>query len=774
MLQDLDSHGPSKTKVVCVKEMNDSTESVEYDKEEGSPPSSEEKGEIEDSEEGDALQPGPDLDEKDLEDEPKPGDESKEIKDKDSGKGAKEPGDVEQEKSKEKSKKKRADSKQKDKNRAEGDELVDIEKIIKLLKRKMEKKDLDLLEIRLHNTINETKDELGRLHEYIANVENNFQEILEEVRNEGENVATEVNKKLDTTTLGLYQKHLDKLNFKVENLMEDVGFGEALDVSKIPPNILEIVYQFTLDDVTNALWKNLGSHDAEMLIRNTLEELRLRTSGSELFRFDGRYIVAKDLGRAIEKKLVSANQIHTTYDELLDKLLENLPRYKAKNFRAMIKVKSQEYAVDKITHILGEMTSVRENIANINRITVALSSSFASRLKQTEDNVNQKRDAMKSEMDDRIGELNGLINTLRDTKVEVEDYTSLLERINKMEKTVKSLSGDFMKITLERELGKKADKSKEVGTSISRRKLPSLVGDEVSYEKEEKTKKPDKKAEEIASKKEKEKKAVEEKLEKKKGPEIKEEEAPAEKRPKPKHIVLGDDDVPEEVSEAIEEVPEEKESGLREEETPIPTLEEEKFAVSQEKLFDLLMDAGEKGVALTPLAKALGAAKKAQKDTLKEVLGELVGAMAAEEFKRGKSTYYRLPVETKRDKKQEPEKAGKKEKKEEKPDKTKGKSKSQSKVKRKSAKKDSKKPDKKKKGKKKAKDLDEKERQVYEAINSGKNGISLTKLKKGVDVKYTELLDCLNVLLDSELVSIKTKGRTTLYYRTDKNNIGGE
>jgi hypothetical protein len=715
-----------------------------------------------------------------------------------------------------------------------------LHNMLNKIKRKVEKKDLDMLEIGMHNTINEANDEISRLHEYIANVESNFHEAMEEIKGDSEAVADEVNKKLDTTKLNYYQKNLDKINYKVDNLMEDVGFGEALDVSKIPPNILEIVYQFTLDDVASALWKNLGSHDAERVIRNTLEELRLRTSSSELFRFDGRRIIAKDLGRTIEKKLVSAKQIHTTYDELIGRLLDNLPRYKAKNFRAMIKVKSQEYAVDKITHLIEEMVNVKENIANINRITVALSSSFASRLKQTEDGLNQKRDVMKGEVDERVGELNGLINTLRDSKVEVEDYDKLVERIKKIEKVVGSLSGDFMKMTVEKELGKKK-KGKKDDKEENLPKKGKPLPDEKIKGKEEKTEELEAPVEDEAIV---EDGIIEDKKEKKSSKKEKKERLEI-----PMHIVLGDEEEdeeePTEPEPTVDEQPVEDEPEVevlipKNVLAPPPKRERTKFEVDQNRLFELIRGAGEKGIGISSMAKELGANNKEQKNVLIEVLKELELAMVLEEVKRGKTTYYRLPMEpqpkgkeeekkkeekkpakkksppkkeTKKKKapakKQDEKKAAGKRKKEDKSGKEKPENKEDKKIVKKEKpevkKSQSKKPTKAssrqsgvgdttktttkkktgskkkspkkkedKKGKKTVKQLSKDEKEVYEAINGGKNGISLTKLKKGVDVKYTILLDCLNVLLDSELISIKTKGKTTLYYRIDNNNIGGE
>ncbi|MDO9538340.1 MAG: hypothetical protein Q7J68_08500, partial [Thermoplasmata archaeon] len=81
------------------------------------------------------------------------------------------------------------------------------------------------------------------------------------------------------------EKELDKISEKVLDIMEDSGYGESLSVSKIPPTILEIVYQAILDDIHIEIMRTKGAQDAEKVARSALEEVRLKTSGSELFKY---------------------------------------------------------------------------------------------------------------------------------------------------------------------------------------------------------------------------------------------------------------------------------------------------------------------------------------------------------------------------------------------------------------------------------------------------------------------------------------------------------
>lgn len=189
-----------------------------------------------------------------------------------------------------------------------------------------------------------------------------------------------------------FEKDLDKISERVLDIMEDSGYGESLSVSKIPPTILEIVYQAIIDDVYIEIIKTKGAQDAERIARSALEEVRLKTSGSELFKFDGRKIVTDSLARSIDANLISAKQIQTTYDVLLERLLETVPHHKAKNFKGMIKVKSQEFAVDRATKLTKEFVRVERELESANQMLAALSASLNAKGLELHDAISELRE----------------------------------------------------------------------------------------------------------------------------------------------------------------------------------------------------------------------------------------------------------------------------------------------------------------------------------------------------------------------------------------------
>lgn len=218
-----------------------------------------------------------------------------------------------------------------------------------------------------------------------------------------------------------FEKDISKISERVQDIMEDSGYGESLSVSKIPPTILEIVYQAILDDIHHEITKTKGYQDAERIARSALEEVRLKTSGSELFKFDGRKIVTDSLAKSIEANLISAKQIQTTYDVLLDKLLETVPHHKAKNFKGMIKVKSQEFAVDRATKLTKDMAKLEKLAETTNQMVAAMSANFNARNLELSEMLEETRNTTLATKADRED-----IDALR---IKVEDS---LERMMNM------------------------------------------------------------------------------------------------------------------------------------------------------------------------------------------------------------------------------------------------------------------------------------------------------------------------------------------------------
>ncbi len=268
------------------------------------------------------------------------------------------------------------------------------------VKRGPDMDDVLLAETRIESELDELKSELHKK----ANAENvedlveSKAEVFRQLSDLDENVETlttvlsefsartlddlsTLGKKLDVKAdegdLKSVKEIIRRLDGKLEGLVDEVGHQESLDISKIPPKILELVYQTILDDVTSALIQSLGESDAERAVFETMENVRIRTSGSEMFRYEYPRFRIGGLATSIEKGLISAKQVQMTYEEILKRLKDYIPHHQAKSFRAMIKVKSQEYAVERSSEMTKEMSSMQREVDILRDSISAISKSLS-------------------------------------------------------------------------------------------------------------------------------------------------------------------------------------------------------------------------------------------------------------------------------------------------------------------------------------------------------------------------------------------------------------
>jgi hypothetical protein len=264
----------------------------------------------------------------------------------------------------------------------------------------------DLVESR-HEVTNQVKD-LDANVEALTNV---LGEVSARTLEDLKALGKKLDMKADEGELKSLRDIIARLDGKLDNVVEVVGYEESLNLSKIPPMILELVYQTTLDDVASALIRTLGEMETEKVIQNAMEEVRVRTSGSEMFRYQYPRFKIKGLASSIEKGLVSAKQVQMTYDEILKRLKEHIPQHQAKNFRAMIKVKSQEFAVERSSEISKELASMqsevetlRQSIAEISKSMSTEISDMASKLSEINNKLKEFEPAVDGkELDDAEG-----------------------------------------------------------------------------------------------------------------------------------------------------------------------------------------------------------------------------------------------------------------------------------------------------------------------------------------------------------------------------------
>jgi DNA repair exonuclease SbcCD ATPase subunit len=351
-------------------------------------------------------------------------------------------------------------------------ELEDISKELEALESEMNTK-VDFAA--LTRMAEDYKKSLERIGDSITGVDRKVDGVINEMEESGRRFGTYQN----------IIREISKLDDKTTEILEEIGFGESLNVAKIPPNILESVYESTMEDIINEIRSNYGSQDAENIITKTLEDVRTRTSGSELFYFDGRMLKTRNLAKVIQERLISAKQVQTTYDELLRKLLEYLPGYKAKNFRAMIKLKSQEYAVDKTTYLLDrndilkrEIDELRNMVASVsnrqNSLEIGLNNLMGSKVEKSDlEATNNILEEMKTKQNDLDAMQQKLMEMMEDNKKAISEALEGISGEIKDQET--GLPDELMDIP---EISEKKEKKKEEKKKLIEKEVDGLKENE--------------------------------------------------------------------------------------------------------------------------------------------------------------------------------------------------------------------------------------------------------------------------------------------------------
>ncbi len=272
---------------------------------------------------------------------------------------------------------------------------------------------------------NNMEDLRQNLTHFVQNTEERLSKMREEARRKVD--EEEVDKKVKTV-----KGKVTDVDRKLHDVMDEIGYGETLDVSKIPPGILESVYETTLEDVVTNLRQNLGDRATQQIVTDTLEMMRTRTSGSELFQFDGRRINVRNLVNSIETKLISAKQVHSTYTELLKKLVENVPGFEPRNFRAMMKSKGLEFAIDKTTRLVKKVDKLEDNISSNSQIL----NSLMNRVNNVSTDINQRMDGIEKKVTTKLDEGTQMLEQkLDDIFSRIEDLETIWGHLDELKET---------------------------------------------------------------------------------------------------------------------------------------------------------------------------------------------------------------------------------------------------------------------------------------------------------------------------------------------------
>jgi len=227
------------------------------------------------------------------------------------------------------------------------------------------------IEKRINDSVGNIKGELAEIKERLGS-KLDFESIKDLQDNKG--LTNQLSKTLSGFNKELTRMHKDveRNDQKLTAILLDLGFEESLDINKVPNYILVLVYETILNDIIARIQHGLGNQDTEAAVNNTLEDIRTHTSGGELFKFEHNKIKIPELRQYLEKKTISPKQIHITFNSIIEKLLEYIPGYSPKNFKAMIKIMSHEYSLDTAAKLDQSFESLENRFSeleeNVNKI----------------------------------------------------------------------------------------------------------------------------------------------------------------------------------------------------------------------------------------------------------------------------------------------------------------------------------------------------------------------------------------------------------------------
>ncbi len=246
-------------------------------------------------------------------------------------------------------------------------------------------------------------DTIQGLQSALEGVKTSFYEDLEKRHREDEATEAEMRQALDQS-----HQELATLRSSVESIRRVVRpetGGRRLDPSTIPPPVLQKTYETILTGVFREMLRRYGAVASERIATIT-DYVRRASSGMEFFEVVGNdRIGASGLAEAIRRNLISAHQIHITFNEFSRRLLMEVPGYQALNLEDLVDTGSREYTTLEVQRMADQTAEMEKNQAQI-----------VTRLNLLEE--------LEKRVDDAVARVESLDESLNDKMAKFEEDTS--------------------------------------------------------------------------------------------------------------------------------------------------------------------------------------------------------------------------------------------------------------------------------------------------------------------------------------------------------------
>ncbi|WP_091933973.1 hypothetical protein [Methanolobus profundi] len=262
------------------------------------------------------------------------------------------------------------------------------------------------------------------LEEKVSELQIKLDEALDQNQILLSSLDRDVRERADGSEFNRLKRDFDQFSKRLKRVVqaEDSVNAEALDATKVPPDVLEITYAKTLNDLYHAMLDIYGDSEAEEMVEEARDNVRQFSAGVDFFRFEEGSFIVRGLSDAIASKIVSVKQIHGTYIELFKMLFQHVPNYNSQDFRAFVETGSREYTIEKVVsheghidRIVSDITKFRDELSNITENV-----SFIAELQNNQ----------LEEMDTKCHELDEIREQMKSIAKAVNLHTKAINKLN--------------------------------------------------------------------------------------------------------------------------------------------------------------------------------------------------------------------------------------------------------------------------------------------------------------------------------------------------------
>ncbi|WP_407356220.1 hypothetical protein [Methanolobus sp. WCC5] len=284
-------------------------------------------------------------------------------------------------------------------------------------------------------------------------------------------VKKDIHARADEKEFKQLKRDFDQFSKRLRRVVqaEDSINADSLDATKVPPDVLEITYAKTLNDIYGAMLEIYGDRDSAEMVEDARDSVRQFSAGVDFFRFEDNSFVVRGLSDAIASKIVSVKQIHGTYVELFKMLFQHVPNYNSQDFRSFVETGSREYTIEKVVShercidtIISDIGIFRDELSHITENV-----SFIAELQNNE----------LEEMGSKFQEIDDIREQMKSIAKAVNLHTRAINKLNKTLTELRELSGAEPKTS---ELGEVCDITRfeeMVVSKASREEIMAVSGE---------------------------------------------------------------------------------------------------------------------------------------------------------------------------------------------------------------------------------------------------------------------------------------------------------